>query len=285
LHPFRKALGWAGIVFQMIRHLPFVILLSVLLSSCGEFGKALKSTDIEYKIEMAEKYYAAGSWDRAIPLLEELIVLTRGTARSERMNYLHAKAHFGMKDYTLASYYLSNYTRTFQKSGYAEECAFLSAYCQYKNSPSYELDQADTRNAIDQMQLFMVRYPTTTLKDSCNSLIDQLRDKLEVKAYMAAQQYYRMQQFQAAGVAFRNFVRDWPNSEYRERSMLAILQSDHNLAMNSVEQKRQQRINEAIASYLNFADAFPNSAMLAEADRLHKELLAARERKTEAKNP
>jgi outer membrane protein assembly factor BamD len=269
----------------MIRHLPFVILLSVLLSSCGEFGKALKSTDIEYKIEMAEKYYAAGSWDRAIPLLEELIVLTRGTARSERMNYLHAKAHFGMKDYTLASYYLSNYTRTFQKSGYAEECAFLSAYCQYKNSPSYELDQADTRNAIDQMQLFMVRYPTTTLKDSCNSLIDQLRDKLEVKAYMAAQQYYRMQQFQAAGVAFRNFVRDWPNSEYRERSMLAILQSDHNLAMNSVEQKRQQRINEAIASYLNFADAFPNSAMLAEADRLHKELLAARERKTEAKNP
>ena len=269
----------------MFRNLPIVLLLSLLLSSCGEFGKALKSTDIEYKIQTAEKYYAAESWDRAIPLLEELIVLTRGTARSERMNYLHAKAHFGMKDYTLASYYMANYTRTFQKSGYAEECSFLSAYCQYKNSPSYELDQAETRNAIDEMQLFMVRYPTTNLKDSCNALIDQLRDKLEIKAYMAAQQYYRMLQFQAAGVAFRNFVRDWPNSEYRELSMLAILQSAHHLALNSVEQKRLTRINEAITSYLNFADAFPNSAMLAEAERLHKELLAAREIKTEAKNP
>jgi len=268
-----------------MRTLPFLFILVTFLSSCGEFSKALKSTDLEYKVEVAEKYYAAGGWDRAIPLLEELIVLSRGSARSERMNYLHAKSHYGMKDYILAAYYLANFTRTFPKSEYAEEAAFLSAYCHYKNSPGYELDQSDTRNAIDQMQVFMVRYPNTTLKDSCNTLIDRMRGKLEVKAYQGALQYYRMQHYQASGVAFRNFVAQWPNSAYREQSLLYILRSDHNLAVNSVETKRLQRVDEAIASYLNFADAFPNSQRLSEAEKLHQELIAVRTRHTEVKKP
>lgn len=270
---------------RYMQKLSLLFLLLVGLSSCGDFNKALKSTDLEYKAEIAEKYYAEESWDRAIPLLEELIVLTRGSARSERMNYLHAKAHYGMKDYILAAYYLANFTRTFPKSEYAEEAAFLSAYCHYKNSPSYELDQADTRNAIDQMQVFMVRYPNTSLKDSCNTLIDRMRAKLEVKAYEAALQYYRMQHYQASSVAFRNFIKQWPNSDYREQSMLHILRSDHHLAVNSVETKRLERLNEAIASYLNFADAFPNSPRLSEAERLHQELIAARNRHTEDKKP
>jgi outer membrane protein assembly factor BamD len=268
-----------------MRIAPLLFLLSVVLASCSDFNRALKSTDLEYKVETAEKYYAAGSWDRAIPLLEELIVLTRGSARGERMNYLHAKAHFGMKDYILGGYYLSNFVRTFPTSSYAEECAFLSAYCFYKNSPAFELDQTDTRQAIDQMQLFMVRYPTTNLKDSCNTLIDRMRGKLETKAYMAGAQYHRMRQYQAAGVSLRNFVRDWPNSKYREVAMFSILEADHFLAINSVESKRAERLDQAITSYLNFVDAFPKSPMLADAESMHKELTDAKARHIEAKKP
>lgn len=258
---------------------------ALVLASCGEFNKALKSTDLDYKMEVAERYYAAEGWDRAIPLLEELIVLTRGTGRSERVNYMHAKAHFGMKDHILGAYYLANFVRTFPKSEHAEEAAFLSAYCHYKNSPGYELDQTDTRNAIEQMQLFLVRFPKTALKDSCNTLIDRMRGKLETKAYMGGLQYHRMRQHQAAGVAFRNFVREWPNSRYREQAMMHILQSAYDLAMNSVESKRLDRLDEAIASYRNFADAFPESPRSGEAERLHRELTAAKARYIEANNP
>jgi outer membrane protein assembly factor BamD len=285
-----------------MRKLPFLLFLAMLLSSCGEFSRALKSTDLEYKVEVAQKYYAIGEkgvapdasrkdrrrarggFERSIPLLEELIVLTRGTARSEQMNYMHAKAHFGMKDYIMASYYLANFTRTFPKSQYAEECAFLSAYCHFKNSPGLDLDQAETRHAIDQLQLFMVRYPQTSLKDSSNALIDDLRYKLERKSYHGARQYYRMRNYQAAGVALRNFVREWPNSEFREEAMFLVLRSDHFLAMNSVETKLDERLGEAIKSYHNFADAFPQSKQLSEADRMHKELLTAKE-KSNRPNP
>ncbi len=251
-----------------------------LLSSCSEFNKALKSTDGAYKMQVAEKYYAKEKWDRAIPLLEELIMIKRGTAESERVNYMHAKSFFNMKDYTMAGYYLANFTHTFPSSQYTEECAFLSAFCFYKNSPSYELDQTDTRAAIDQLQLFMVRYPATTLKDSCNALIDGLRTKLEVKAFHAADQYYHMRNYQAASVAFRDFIRVWPNSKYREDAMMIMLKADAALAMNSIESRRVERLREAIRSYRNFADAYPQSAVLDDAEKLHEQLNKALEQAT-----
>jgi outer membrane protein assembly factor BamD len=254
--------------------LPTALLVLALfgLAACSEFNKALKSTDLDYKWKVAQEYYERERYEQSIPLMEELIVLTRGTQRSVEVNYQHAKSHFLMKDYTLAGYYLSNFVRTFPTSPYAEECAFLSAYCYYKNSPDHELDQTDTRTAIDQMQLFMVRYPTSALKDSCNTLIDRMRGKLEVKAFEGAMQYYHMRNFQAAGVAFRNFNREWPNSRYREEAMWLTLKSDHELAINSVESKKRERLTEAIRSYRNFADAFPQSPLLGDAERIHRTL-------------
>jgi outer membrane protein assembly factor BamD len=252
--------------------LPMLLLAALLLGGCGEFNKALKSNDLEYKTSIAEKYYEAGKYERAIPLLEELIVLCRGGACSERMNYLHAKSHFNMKDYIMGAYYLANFTRTFPRSSYAEECAFLSAYCHYKNSPAFPLDQSETRSAIEQMQLFMVRYPGTSLRDSCNTLIDRMRLKLEEKSYRAAEQYYRMRHYQAASITYRNFMREWPNSRWRETAMMQILRADYNLAINSVEAKRGERLAEGIRSFNNFADAFPESPLLAEANKLHSDM-------------
>ncbi|MBL8003417.1 MAG: outer membrane protein assembly factor BamD [Flavobacteriales bacterium] len=255
------------------------------LTGCSDFNRALKSDSIEYKVEVAEKYFAKGDYDRAMPLLEELIALSRGTARSERVNYLYAKSIYGSKDYILAGYYLDNFAKTFPTSQFAEECTFLSALCYYKNSPEWELDQTDTEAAIDQFQNFLAFYPMSTLKDSCNTLIDQLRGKLERKDWENAKQYFRLRNYESASTALRNFARKWPNSRYREEALLTILRSDHDLAMNSVEQKRADRAAEGIRAFNNFADAFPESASMDEARRLHQDLLHLQERHTKRHTP
>ncbi len=275
-----------------MRLLLFCLVVPALLASCSEFNKAQKSTDIQYKYETAEKFFLMGEegrapgatrkqrsrsatgYERAIPLLEELVSLTRGTERSERVYYMHAKSMFGIQDYILASYYLGNFTKIFPTSQYAEECAFLSAYCYYRNSPEFELDQADTRSAIKDLQLFLVRYPNSTLKDSCNTLIDRLRGKLELKDFNNARQYFKLRDYHATSVAFRSFLQDWPNSEFREEALWTILRADHQLALQSVESKRRERIQEAIRSFHNFADAFPESIDRREAERIHQDLQA-----------
>ncbi len=261
----------------MRKVLPLLVAAVALLASCSEFSKAVKSTDVQYKYRMAVKYFEKPDYDRAMPLLEELLSLTRGDTLYEPVSYYYAKGYFGMKDYILAGYYLGNFTKTFRNSVHAEECAFLSAYCSYKQSPEYELDQADTKTAIDKLQLFMVRFPETQLKDSCNNLIDELRLKLEKKDYFGAKQYLRTRYYSSASDAMQGFLRKWPNSIYREDALFSILQADHDLAMNSVEAKKAERVEAGIRSFNTFADAFPNSTRLSMAKVLLKDLQAQQE--------
>jgi outer membrane protein assembly factor BamD len=258
----------------------------VLLAACSEFNKAVKSTDKGYKMATAVKYFDKGDYDRAMPLLEELRQITRGDTMYERVSYYYSKGYYGMKDYIMAGYYLDNFAKTFRNSKYAEECSFLAAICHYKESPEFELDQTDTKAAISQLELFMVRYPETTLKDSCNTLIDQLRDKLELKEYEGAKQYLHTRNYRPASIALRNFMKHWPNSPYREDVLFSILEADHDLAVNSVESSQPARIEDGIRSYGTFADAFPESSRMTEAKRLLADLNARKERLSkETKTP
>ncbi|HEY0975979.1 MAG TPA: outer membrane protein assembly factor BamD [Flavobacteriales bacterium] len=269
----------------MRTHHLLLFLCALMLTACSEFNKAVKSEDKAYKMEMAVKYFNKEDYDRAMPLLEELRQLTRGDTMYERVSYYYAKGYFGMKDYILGGYYLDNFAKTFRASRYAEECSFLAAICHYKESPEYELDQVDTRTAISQLELFMVRYPETALKDSCNNLIDQLRAKLEVKEYKAAKQYLHTRNYRAASVALQSFMKHWPNSEFREDVLFSILQADHDLAVNSVESSQAKRIEDGIRSYGTFADAFPESSRLNDAKRLLADLTERQNRSTSKETP
>ncbi len=263
----------------------FTLAIALLLGSCSEFSKAVKSTDVQYKYRMAMQYMEKPDYDRAMPLLEELLSLTRGDTLYESVSYNYAKGYFGMKDYIMASYYLGNFAKTFRNSQYAEECSFLAAYCHYKESPEYELDQRDTHAAIDKLELFMVRYPETTLKDSCNSLIDELRLKLEKKDYAAAQQYLRTRYYGSASDAFKGFLRTWPNSIYREEALFSIFEADHDLATHSVESKKAERIEDGIRSFNTFADAFPQSTRLPQARALLRDLTSQQKRSQRISTP
>lgn len=262
-----------------MRHRFLLALLAAgLLAACGDFNKAVKSPDRNFKMATAVKYFNKADYDRCMPLLEELLQLTRGDTMFERVSYYHAKGYFGMKDYILAGYYLDNFAKTFRNSRYAEECSFLSAFCHYKESPEFELDQSDTRTAIDQLELFMIRFPETALKDSCNTLIDQLRSKLEKKEYFNAMLYVKTRKYYAASVALKEFLKHWPNSGYREDVLFNILQADHDLSSSSVEYRKLDRIDDALRSYTAYADAFPDTLRAKEARTLQEDLVQMREK-------
>lgn len=264
-------------------HIRFVLALLLMLTivGCSEFNRALKANQsnhpdpLNFKLQTAEKFFIRQEYEKALPLLEELITLTRGTSVSERVNFMHAKSFFGMRDYTLAAYYLGFFAKTFPTSEYAEESSFLSAYCYYRNSPMHALDQSDTKTAMEQMQLFLVRYPNTSLRDSCNTLMDQMRGKLEQKDWEGALQYYRIRNFSSASVALKAFLSKWPGSVHREEALITTLRADYRLAMNSVEEKKRERLETAMRSYVNFADAYPESDFTKEAEQMRVALSSA----------
>jgi len=161
-----------------------ILIVSVLaLAGCSEYNKVLKSTDIEYKYTKAVEYYNNDECHKSLPILEELIGLTRGSSRAEDVYFYYANSHYCVKDYYLANYYFKSFAKTFTNSPRAETCQFNAARCSYELSPTYSLDQTDTRNSIDEFQLFLDKFPNSNLRDSANKMINLLNSKLEIKAF------------------------------------------------------------------------------------------------------
>lgn len=239
-------------------------------TSCSEYQKALKSPDYKLKRQVALKMYEKGDYKRALPLIEELLTLTRGTSEAEKFYYYYAKCHFGIKDYESAQYYFETFLGTFPTSGFAEDAAFMSAYALYLQSPRYDLDATSTRKAIQELQYFINRYPRSQRVSECNRLMDELRLKLEKKSFKAAQLYYHMEYYTAAMISFKNFIRDFPDSQFEEDAYYFILKSAYQYALKSVEQKKAERFEETVKYYHTFAEKFPKSKYAGEVNTIFK---------------
>lgn len=247
-----------------------VFFLIFILSSCGSYQKVLKSPDLKLKYDAALKYYDDANYYKALPLFEELLTSLRGTANAEKVYYYFAYCQFHTEQYDLASYHFQNLVNTFPKSVYAEECQFMVAFCYYSDSPEFSLDQSSTYRAINELQLFINKYPNSGKKDQCNQLIDMLREKLELKAFDAANLYFNMSNFKAAEVAYKNLIRDYPNTKYKEEALFMSFKAAYDYALNSVDEKKPERFKSAKDYFISFSESFPKSLKMKEALDLYE---------------
>lgn len=267
----------------MFKRTSFLILLlglSLVFQSCAkEYRRMTKTKKYDEKFEYALKCYDEKKYDRALPLFEEIIAsgTFRGTDNAEKLYYHYAHCQYKIKDYYLAAYYFKSFAKTFPGSIYAEECLFMSAMCNVRNSPNWSLDQAETRNAINELQAFLNRYPLSERRDSCNKVIDKMNAKLEKKAYENAYLYYKIENYKAASVSLKAMLEEFPNTPYLEKTLYYIVKSDYYLAKNSIDLKKLARFEETVKSYVNFVARFPDSTYRSEIEGIYKSCLSEME--------
>jgi outer membrane protein assembly factor BamD len=247
-----------------------IILISSILLSCSKHQKLLKSTDNEKKYEIAMQYYDKGDFYRALQLFDQLIPIYRGTSKSEDLLFRYPFAYFNQRDYVMASYHFNRFSSTFPLSSKAEEAAYMAAYCKYLESPRHTLDQTVTKDAINEFQSFINRYPYGEKAKEATKLIDQLRLKLQKKDYNIANLYMKIGDYQAAIVSFRNLLKDYPEIAYKEEIMYKIVVSAYNFANNSIQEKKQERLESAQNDYYDFITLFPESRYVNELNKYYK---------------
>jgi len=245
----------------------------------------LKSTNLDEKLDYAVKLYDKKQYYKALPLFEELITLYRGTKKAEKTYYYFAYTNYKLEDYASAAFDFENFAKTFPSSEWAEECSFMSAYCYYQDSPEYSLDQTNTLKAISQMQLFADHYPASKRIAECNELIDQLRWKLELKSYDIAKLYFSMEEYKAAVTSYKNLVKDFPSTKFREEALFMILKAGFRLADNSIDSKKAERFQQAQLSYAEFVNAYPQSKYKKDADDINEAIKKRQDKKDTASTP
>lgn len=250
---------------MIYKYIASLLLLLLLLSGCNKFNKLLKEGDPETKLAMAIDYYENEDYYRALQLFDNLMISYRGTVQAEKIYYYYAWCHYHQEQYLMAAYHFRTLAKTFPNSKYAEECYFQAAYCRYLVSPEPTLDQSNTVAAIDELQLFINKYPNSDKVSQCNELIDELRNKMEIKSFKIAKLYFYIEEYQASIVAMNNVMKDFPGTEYKEEILFVILKSNYYYAEGSIESKQRERFENTLKAYNKFYSQFPESKYSKEA--------------------
>ncbi|MDX2174553.1 MAG: outer membrane protein assembly factor BamD [Bacteroidota bacterium] len=256
-------------LFLKNKFILILIALGIVFTSCDNFNKLLKSTDYELKLTKAKEYFDKENYIKSSQLYEELIPVVKGTEKAEEVYYYYTWSEYNLGDYILSQYHFKNFTRQFPLSKHSEECYFMNAYCYYLTSAPYKLDQTSTKNAIKEFQSFIDIYNESPRIDSCNKIIDKLYSKLEKKDYEIVKQYYKLDDWKAAIVATKNFIKEYPSSNYNDEMMFITIESYYLLAINSINQKKGERLDGAIENYVKFIDLYPKSSYLSRAENIY----------------
>ena len=259
------------ILSQKMNKIFYILLIALTLGSCSTYQKALKSEDVAVKYDVATKMYEAGKYTKAIRLLEQIASSYRGKPQAEKMFYMFAQSYYKTKQHYLAGYQFDSFTSSYPRSEKAEEAAYLAAESYSQLSPRFSLDQVDTNKAIDKLQNFINNYPDSQYLPQANVLVKDLREKLEKKAFEIAKQYHTTgewsRDYGAAIKALDNFIADYPGTPFKEKALFYRFDSAYLLAINSINSKKQERLNFAKAAYATFTKFKSDSEYKEEADK------------------
>ncbi len=253
----------------------FLFLLPLLvLASCGEYNKVLKSTDVDYKFDYAKRAFEQRKFNQATTVLEQVIMPLRGGAKGEEALFLLGMSYYENKDYLNSGIHFKTYYSRYPKGKFAELARFYSGYGYYLDSPDPQLDQTMTIKAIEELQGFIDYFPNSDKVTIAQNAMFEMQDKLTLKELQNAQLYYNLgnymgNNYESAIITAQNALKTYPYSKYREDFEMLILKSKYQEARQSVAEKQQDRYQDVVDEYFSFINAYPESKNRSEADNIY----------------
>ena len=271
----------------MKKYIAIALLTGAFLTSCGEYNKVLKSTDYVYQYEAAKSYFGEGKYNKAATLLESLTNILKGTKDAEESLYMLAMCYYNQEDYVTASHYFTTYYNTYPRGVFTELARFHSGKALFLDTPEARLDQSSTYSAIQELQMFMEYFPGSKRKTDAQIMIFSLQDKLVEKEFLTAKLYYDLgtytgnasytadmrvngNNYLACITTAQNALKDYPYTTMREEISMLLLRAKYKLGSESVLEKKEERMREAIDEYYAFKNEFPESKHMKEVESIYK---------------
>ncbi len=249
------------------------LLLAVAAVSCKtQYDIVLEGNDADAKYALAFEYFNNGKYLKAATLFESLAILTNGTERDDTVQYYWGLSNYNYRDYYTAETNFEQFVNKFPNSAFVESASFLRIDCLYKSTLRYELDQTPTYKTITAISQYLIEYPDGENAELCHYMLQDLNERLDRKAYEAARLYYKMEDYMASRVAFKNILKTDADNLYREDILYYSAMSSYKYANLSVKTKQKERYLVFADDYLNFIGEYPESQYRKELDALYNEV-------------
>lgn len=262
-------------IFQYIL-LVFTVAILASCTSSKDMNAAINNDDPETgpreRLELANKYYEAGDYYKAIQLYEVVIQERIMVDDLAEVYFRYANCHYAQFDYVTASTLYNSFYLSYPNDINAETAYYYKAECTYYLAENDErLDQSTMIQAMKEFQDYLITYPEGEHAEKAVELIEEIKNTNEKKELNVGKLYFKIGEYKAAIEEYERFIEDYPTSGLVEEAYFEILKARYELAVNSVERKQQERFEKMIEEYGYFMEKYSYGPYAEEATNLKSE--------------
>lgn len=258
---------------KIIRLSSIILLALVAAVSCkSQYELLLEGNDTDAKYNKAFEFFNEGKYQKAAALFESISFATSGTERDDTVQYYWGLSNYSYKDYYTAETNFDNFLKNFPRSPFSENAEFLRLDCLFRSTLNYELDQTPTYTAITAISEYLMKHPSGANGIVARRMLEELQERLDKKAFENARLYYKMEDYRAARVAFKNILKEDAENVYREDILYYSAMASYKYAEMSIPSKQKERYLVFEDDYLAFVGEYPESRYRKELDNLYKKL-------------
>lgn len=250
-----------------------IFIAAVFSAGCkSQYDVMLESNDVDAKYAAAFDYFNQGKYSKAASLFESLTILTNGTERDDTVQFYWGLSNYSNGYYSVAETNFQTFLDRYPQSPFADNAEFLRLDCLYRETLRYELDQSPTYTAMNAISEYVLSHPDGANADVCRRMLEDLKGRLDKKAFENARLYYKMEDYKASRVAFKNILKENAENIYREDILYYAAMSSYKYASLSVKSKQKERYLTFMDDYLNFVGEYPESHYRKELDSLYEKV-------------
>lgn len=181
------------------------------------------------RLEEAETYYQEGLKALkkkrcldAVEKLQRVVSNFPGSRVVADAQYYLAESHFCSKDYVNAVFEYQRLVDTYPASEWVDEAQYQIAESYFRQLRRPELDQKETREALNYFRYFLDDNPGSPLAEPARQRIVDCRSRLARKQYLTGELYQRQGHLEAAAMAYDDVVRSFSDTPWYYHTLLRL---------------------------------------------------------------
>ncbi len=238
---------WAGVILSMALYL-----------GCGT-PSVQTATNAYAQFNIAKKEYDKKHYLNAIQGFQRVVFNFPGATIVDTAQYYLAMSYYDNEEYELAAVEFNRLMTNYPQSAFADDAQFLTGVCLYKSTPKhYGLDQEELTKAIQALEDFITDNPESPRLDEARAVINEARTRLSKKQYENGLLYWKMSNYDAAGVYFQLVIDDYTDTEFAPKALFKLAEILY----------KQAKYTDAIAKFNSFISIYPSDKLVPEAHKL-----------------
>ncbi len=195
-----------------------IILVSVLVLSCSGV-KVPASATLEERMDTGMRLFEKGKFFEAKTQFRIITLSHSGSVLADKAQFYLGECHFNMKEYILAASEYERLIKVYPSSEYVDDAKYKLGLSYYELSPKYSLDQEYTRQAIMHFQEFLEDFHSSSLVAQVEDYLQLARDKLAHKVFSSAEIYRKMHYYQAATIYYSKVLEEYYDTSYAPKAL------------------------------------------------------------------